>query len=125
MIHLLFRAHICMYVCVYVIQIQLHMCVCNLDATLNFKKLYIWGWRDGSVVKSSDYSSRGPEFNSQQPHGGSQPSVMGSNALFWSVSNRMLIYIKLIHLFKKIKKESQCFEYVYDFVLYCNHRDPP
>jgi hypothetical protein len=26
-------------------------------------------------------SSRGPEFNSQQPHGGSQPSVMGSDAL--------------------------------------------
>jgi hypothetical protein len=24
--------------------------------------------------------SRGSEFNSQQPHGGSQPSVMGSNA---------------------------------------------
>ena len=44
-----------------------------------------WGWRDGSVVKSTDCSSRGPEFNSQQPHGGSQPSVMESDALFWSV----------------------------------------
>jgi hypothetical protein len=43
------------------------------------------GWRDGSVVKSTDCSSRGPAFNSQQPHGGSQPSVMGSNALFWCV----------------------------------------
>jgi hypothetical protein len=43
------------------------------------------GWRDGSVVKSTDYSSRGPEFNSQQPHGGSQPSVMRSDALFWCV----------------------------------------
>jgi hypothetical protein len=41
------------------------------------------GRRDGSVVKSTDCSSRGPEFNSQQPHGGSQPSVMGSKALFW------------------------------------------
>jgi hypothetical protein len=40
------------------------------------------GWRDGSVVKSSDCSSRGPEFNSQQPRDGSQPSVMGSNAFF-------------------------------------------
>jgi hypothetical protein len=30
------------------------------------------------VVKSIDCSSRDPEFNSQQPHGGSQPSVMGS-----------------------------------------------
>ena len=30
-------------------------------------------------------SSRGPEFNPQHPHGGSQPSVTGSNALFWCV----------------------------------------
>jgi hypothetical protein len=37
------------------------------------------------VVKSIDCSSRHPEFNSQQPHGGSQPSVMGSDALFWCV----------------------------------------
>jgi hypothetical protein len=43
------------------------------------------GWRDGSVVKSTDYSFRGPESNSQQPRGGSQPSVMGSDALFWCV----------------------------------------
>ena len=28
--------------------------------------------------KSTDCSFRGPEFNSQEPHGGSQPSVMGS-----------------------------------------------
>jgi hypothetical protein len=43
------------------------------------------GWRDGSEVKSTDCSSRGPEFNFQQPHGGSQPSVMGSDALLWYV----------------------------------------
>jgi hypothetical protein len=41
-------------------------------------------WRDGLAVKSTDCSSRGAEFNSQQPHGGSQPSVMGSDAHFWS-----------------------------------------
>jgi hypothetical protein len=29
------------------------------------------GPRDDSAVKSTDCSSRGPEFNSQQPHGGS------------------------------------------------------
>ena len=29
----------------------------------------------GSVVKSTDCSSRGPRFNSQHPHGGSQLSV--------------------------------------------------
>jgi hypothetical protein len=43
------------------------------------------GWRDGSVVKSADCSSKGAEFKSQQPHGGSQPSIMKSDALFWSV----------------------------------------
>jgi len=29
------------------------------------------GWRDSSVAKSTDCSSRGPEFKSQQPHGDS------------------------------------------------------
>ena len=52
------------------------------------------GWRDGSAVKSTDCSSRGPEFNSQQTHGGSQPFVMGSDALFWCVwSARTHTYI--------------------------------
>jgi hypothetical protein len=36
-----------------------------------------------SSFKSTVYSSRGPEFKSQKPHGGSQPSAMGSDALFW------------------------------------------
>jgi hypothetical protein len=44
---------------------------------------YLEGWRDGSGVKSTDCSSEGPEFKSQQPHGGSQPPVMRSDALFW------------------------------------------
>jgi hypothetical protein len=39
----------------------------------------ILGWRDGSAVKST---SRGPEFDSQQPHGGSHLSIMESDALF-------------------------------------------
>jgi hypothetical protein len=43
------------------------------------------GWRDGLVVKSTDCSSEGPEFKSQQPHGGSQPPEMRSDALFWCV----------------------------------------
>jgi hypothetical protein len=50
------------------------------------EKLQGGGWRNGSVVKSTDCSSRGSEFNSQQPHGGSQPSVIESDALFWCVS---------------------------------------
>jgi hypothetical protein len=41
------------------------------------------GWRDGSVIKSTYCSSEGPEFKSQQPHGGSQPSIMRYDALFW------------------------------------------
>jgi hypothetical protein len=36
-------------------------------------------------VKSTDYSSKGPEFKSQQPLGGSQPSVMRLDAHFWCV----------------------------------------
>jgi len=42
------------------------------------KKVRPEGWRDGSLIKSTNFSSRGLEFNSQHPHGGSQPSVMGS-----------------------------------------------
>jgi hypothetical protein len=34
-------------------------------------------------MKNIAYFSRSPEFNSQQPHGGSQPSVMRCGALFW------------------------------------------
>jgi hypothetical protein len=44
------------------------------------------------------------KIKSLQPHGGSQPSVMGSDALFWPTSvhaDRVLIYIK-INLFKNI-----------------------
>ena len=53
------------------------------------------GWRDGSEVKSTDCSSRGPEFNSQQPHGGSWPSIMRPGALFRhaSIHGRNVVYI--------------------------------
>jgi hypothetical protein len=33
------------------------------------------GWRDGSVIKSTNYSSRRSGFNSQHPHGSSHLSV--------------------------------------------------
>ena len=42
---------------------------------LNLKERGLGLERDGSVVKRTGSSSRGPEFNSQQPHGGSQPVV--------------------------------------------------
>ena len=64
------------------------------------------GWRDGSVVRSTDCSLRGSEFNSQQPHGGSQPSVMGSGASEDSYS--VLMYInKYIFKKKKFRKENK------------------
>jgi hypothetical protein len=47
--------------------------------------LRVWGWRNGSVVKNTDCSSRGPKINSQQPCGILQPSVIGSDNLFWCV----------------------------------------
>jgi len=61
------------------------------------------GWRDGSVVKSTDCSSRGPEFNSQQPHGGSQPCVMGSDALFWCVWRQL----HCTHINKSLKRKKK------------------
>jgi hypothetical protein len=32
-------------------------------------------------VRAPDYSSKGSKFKSQQPHGGSQPPIMRSDAL--------------------------------------------
>ena len=43
---------------------------------LSLKRKEHLDWRDGSAVKSTDYSSSGHEFKSKQLHGGSQPSVM-------------------------------------------------
>ena len=55
------------------------------------------------MVKSTDCSSRGSEFNSQEPHGDSQPSVMGSvsSSGVSEDSDSVLIYIK-----KKPKKQN-------------------
>jgi hypothetical protein len=35
-------------------------------------KILVPGWRDRLVVKNTVCSSRGPRFNSQHPHSGSQ-----------------------------------------------------
>ena len=40
-------------------------------------------WRDGAEFKKTGCYFRVPEFNSQQAHGGSQPSTMRSGALCW------------------------------------------
>ena len=54
---------------------------------------FMRGWRDGSEVKRTDCCSRGPEFNSQQPHDGSHPSIMRSGAQ------------NTIYIINKLKKE--------------------
>ena len=57
-------------------------------------RLCICGGRtDDLVVKSTDWSSKCPEFKSQQPLGGSQLSIMGSDELFW----RKCVYADSIH----------------------------
>jgi hypothetical protein len=62
-----------------------------------------------NMAKTTVCSFRGPEFNSQLSHGAPQPSVMGSDALFWGAAiyaDRVLVYIKIT--LKIIKKE--CFK---------------
>ena len=60
------------------------------------------------MVKSTDCSSRGPEFNSQQPHGGSQPSVMPPPGVSED-SYSVYIHIKLINNSLKEKEQSHVF----------------
>jgi hypothetical protein len=70
------------------------------------------GRRDNSVVKSTDCSSRDPEFSFPQPCGGSQPSIKGPVVLLWHAgmhADRSLIYIKYIFL-KVIRKRRHCAE---------------
>jgi hypothetical protein len=46
---------------------------------IRYIRVMTWGWRDSSAVKNIGCSSRRPKFNSQQPHGSSQPFIMGSD----------------------------------------------
>jgi hypothetical protein len=50
------------------------------------KKKSFRGWKDGSMVKSTGCSFRGPRFNSQYSHGNLKPSVTpvpGYLIFFW------------------------------------------
>lgn len=58
------------------------------------------GRGDGSAFKGTDCSIRGLEFNSQKPHGGSQLSVMESDAL---PDMQVNMQIKYIYLKKRMK----------------------
>lgn len=51
---------------------NLHLSVCILYYSQN----NCWAWRDGSVTKCTHCPCRGPEFRSQHPYGGWQPSVI-------------------------------------------------
>jgi hypothetical protein len=62
-----------------------HQCLAHLTNKQTNKQKFEGAGEMAQQLKSTDCSPRGPEFNSQQPHGGSQPSVMESDALFWSV----------------------------------------
>jgi hypothetical protein len=59
----------------------------SMELTLEVipETLKLGGWRDGSVVKRTGCFSRGHDFSSQQPHGGSQLSIMESDAFFFYV----------------------------------------
>ncbi|XP_063142933.1 uncharacterized protein LOC134486643 [Rattus norvegicus] len=48
-----------------------------LSNTYSHKTVFRMSWGGGSAVKRPSFSFRGPQFDSQQPHGGSLPSAMG------------------------------------------------
>jgi hypothetical protein len=68
---------------------KLSFFIVNFSVENIFKKHILKGtYRAGEMaqwVRAPDCSSEGPEFKSQQPHGGSQPSLTRSDSLFWSV----------------------------------------
>jgi hypothetical protein len=49
------------------------------------KNIQPWAGEMAQWVIAPDCSSEGPKFKSQQPHGGSQPPIMRSDALFWCI----------------------------------------
>jgi hypothetical protein len=51
----------------------------------NKQKKADWAGEMAQWVRAPDCSSKGQEFKSQQPHGGSQPSITRYDSLFWSV----------------------------------------
>lgn len=75
------------------------------------------GWRDGSTVKNTGCAFRGPEFNPQEPHGGSQPYgiimpqyPLQFNTLFCQAdiyANRAIKCINKEIFFKKNKGKVQ------------------
>jgi hypothetical protein len=58
------------------------------------------------VVKGTGSPPRGPEFNIQEPHGGSQPSVMSADILFWypAVHAHRVLILKILKRREKRKE---------------------
>jgi hypothetical protein len=48
-------------------------------------------------VRAPDCSSVGPEFKSQQPHGGSQPSVTRSDSTLLECLKTATVYLHIIN----------------------------
>ena len=66
------------------------------------------------MVKSTGCFIRGPEFNSQQPHCGSQPSIMRSETLFWHAgtnADRELIHKIKKYINKRTNGFNRCKKY--------------
>lgn len=74
---------------------------------LKFKNKIKKIWRDGSVVRNTDYYTKGREFKCQQLHGGSQPCVIRSNALFWCSRRQLQCTHKIHKPLKKLKKKKK------------------
>ena len=58
---------------------------CEHSDIIYFKTEGLGAGEMAQWLRALGCSPRGPEFNFQQQHGGSHPSVMGSDALFWCV----------------------------------------
>ena len=71
---------------------------------MSLSRFTFQGWRDSSAVKSTGCSSSGPKFNSQQRHGGSQPSIMrsGLSLVYRRICRQNTAYIINIFLKKDL-----------------------
>jgi hypothetical protein len=90
--------------------------VCCIKLTTRIR-----GWRDGSAVKSTGYSSRGPELIPCNHIVAHNPSIMGSDILFWHADihiDRALIYINKSlrkRFFKRFFLKIYLFIYFYSY----------
>jgi hypothetical protein len=53
-----------------------------MEDAISKQKQKSQSWRDGTVAETIGFSFRGPKFNSQHPHGGSQLCYLSSRCHF-------------------------------------------